>query len=165
MKKLILFFLILASCQKANMTGYRIYNLSGYDLTIITPESTYNVQTTKFVYLRTSGPIKYQFDDPELKAKVTDLHTSSEKHIQIGSYRYDFRLTVSGGADSADIYLNGQLFRAKLPFDYGSNSVNNYQIYCIPKGGHGDTWTIVYTDGFCSNYYEHVNGLPGNLHN
>ena len=157
---IILIFLILLSCMKKNMQGYRIFNLGGSDLTISTDEGTYYAKSTKSVFFVTKGDVNYQFDNADLKVRLIDLKTSPDKHINVWSYQYDFTVKVIGVADSVAISINGRYYKEKMPFNYGINdhSVTSYNIYATPINAKGDIITIVYVNGEVVNHARHING-------
>lgn len=154
MKKLIYLLIIVAlfSCQKANMKGFRIWNDAESNLIVYTAEKQHVITSKTSQFFMTETPkseLKYQFQDESLKVKVLDLNTD-QYHIRVGSYLYDFRITVAGAADSAFIAINGQIFKEKLPFEYGTNSFYSYQAYVAPINGTGSTWVQIYINGTLS---------------
>jgi len=169
MKKLIILISILMvfSCSKRNMQGYRMYNVSGYDITITTPEGSYFIENTESMFFLSSEKdetnFSYIFSDENVKLKLLYLGTSPERHVNIGSYLYDFKVEVIGKSDSVEIMINGQYFRDKIPFEFGSNSIKEYSVWSNPKVKNGEVYTVIYENGYAVKKFEHINGLDCTL--
>lgn len=167
MKKTLIVLLIsmlCAFCSKNESYGFRIYNLSGYDLTINTPEGSYIVSTTRSAFFMSKesneNSFGYVFSDELMKPKIYSLNTSPERHINVDCYKYDFNVKVIGDSDSVFIRINGKYFHEPIPFEWGCNdhSILSYEIYSNPDLKPGRTFTQVQVNGFTIDVCDHING-------
>ncbi len=160
MKKLVYILIFLSfGCQKANMKGFRIWNDAESTLSIYTDEKTHKIEPKTSQFFTTKTPkleLKYRFDDENLKVKINDYHTD-QAHIRVGSYIYDFRMTIAGSADSAYYYVNGLSFKQKLPIEYGLNNLDSYQASIKPINGKESTWIQIFVNGTLKQRFESVN--------
>ena len=163
----ILLLLTFLSCNKKNMQGYRMHNLSGYDVTITTPEGMYFIEKTKSLFFvsqeKDEWNFNYKFSNEKVKLKLDYLNTHPERHINIGSYIYDFNVIVSGHSDSVEITINGKYFNEKVPFEWGSDNVKMYQVYSDPKVKNGNVHTTLKVRGYAVESCQHINGQVCNL--
>lgn len=169
MKKIAIVFIILMifSCNKRNLQGYRMFNLSGYDVSITTPEGSYFIENKESMFFLSSEKgetnFTYLFSNENAKLKLFYLGTNPERHVNIGSYIYDFKVAVIGKSDSLEIIINGQYFNEKIPFEFGSNSINEYSVLSNPAVKNGEVYTVIYENGYATKKFEHKDGLDCNL--
>jgi hypothetical protein len=144
------------------MKGFRMNNLSGYDVTITTPEGSYFLKKTGSIFFvseeNNERNFNYTFEDPMVKLKLLYLGTSPERHIQIGSYIYDFTVEVTGMSDSVEITINGSYFKEAMPFEFGSNDIVDYNIHSNPRVKDGNVFTVIKEYGYAIKMFEHKNG-------
>lgn len=152
----------LTSCSKQNEKGYRVNNLSGYDLTISTSNKVLTLKSPESIFFTSSSEPKFS-TDADIKLRYYSLGTNPQITYNIDSYKNNFEVKVTGLADSVEIIINGNYYKKPLPFFYGTDNIpSSYNVISRPNKI-DKVFTQVFKNGICIDVKEGICNLKGSL--